>query len=171
MLQNKKDQTFGQLFKLFRLKSGFRTLNSLSNQFYKKGITISDSELSRWQNGKRTPKDRKTILVLIEILINNNGICFIGEANHLLDIAGRGYLTESEISHLLLHTPLSIESEVSKNFDLQKLEDYQLKVRLNLPLSKRIDDYLETVSKKYNKKKATIIRELIDKNMNLEENI
>ncbi|MDH5532810.1 MAG: hypothetical protein OEX81_00085 [Candidatus Pacebacteria bacterium] len=171
MTQINNKHTFGQLFKLFRMKSGFRTLNALSNQFYKSGITISNSELSRWQNDKRTPKDRKTILVLIEILINHRGIRYIEEANSLLDIAGRGYLTESEISYLLLHTPLSIESEVSKNFDLQKLEEYQLKVRLNLPLSQRIDDYLESVSKKYNKTKAAIIRELIDRNMDLEENI
>jgi hypothetical protein len=171
MLQINKNHTFGQLFRLFRLKSGFRTLNSLSNEFHKEGITISNSELSRWQNDKRTPKDRKTILVLIEILINYHGIGYIQEANSLLDIAGRGYLTESEISHLLLHTPLSIESDVSKNFDLKKLEDYQLKVRLNLPISQRIDDYLESISKKYNKTKASIIRDLIDQNMDLEENI
>ena len=104
-------------------------------------------------------------------MINYHGIGYIQEANSLLDIAGRGYLTESEISHLLLHTPLSIESDVSKNFDLKKLEDYQLKVRLNLPISQRIDDYLESISKKYNKTKASIIRDLIDQNMDLEENI
>jgi len=171
MSQINNQPSFGQLFKLFRMKSGFRTLSSLSNQFYKSGITICNCELSRWQNNKRTPKDRKTILVLIEILINHHGIGYIEEANSLLESATQGYLTELEISHLLLHTPLSIESEVSKNFDLQKIEDYQLNVRLNLPLSQKVIDYLELVGKKYNKTKASIIRELIDRNMDLEESI
>lgn len=166
-----KDRTFGQLFKLFRLKSGFRTLTTLSNQFDKKGLIISTSELSRWQNDKRTPKDRKTILLLSEILINHHGINFLDEVNQLLESTDQGYLTETEISHLLLHTPLQIEAPISQTLDISRLEDYQLKVRLNLPLSNRIDEYLDAISKKYNKTKASIIRDLIDRNMDLEENI
>jgi hypothetical protein len=171
MLQINKDHTFGHLFKLFRLKSGFSTLTSLSHNFYTKGIAISPSELSRWQNDKRIPKDRQTLLILIELFINKQGIHYIDEANQLLECAGHGYLTESEIAYLLLHTPLAIESPISQFIDTRNLEEYQLKVRLNLPISQRIDEYLDSVSKKYNTTKARIIRELIDRNMDLEENI
>lgn len=171
MLELDKGPSFGQLFKLFRLKSGFSSLNLLVGSMCEAGLCLSPSELSRWQSDKRIPKDRQTILTLVYVLANAGGIGFIGEANQLLEVAGHGNLSEREISHLLMQTPISIENACCRGINRERLENYQLKTKLNLPLSKKIDDYLNFVSKKYNKTKATVIRELIDENMNLEKNV
>jgi putative hydrolase of HD superfamily len=91
---------FGKLFKKFRLKSQFSSLSEFSKALADEGLIYEDSTLSRWQNGNRIPSDRGLLIMLIKIFVNRGGIVSLHEANILLESAGQGYLTESEIEKL-----------------------------------------------------------------------
>ena len=91
---------FSKLFKKFRLKSEFLSLSDLGHALAKEGLIYEDSTLSRWQNGNRIPLDRNLLIMLIKIFIKRGGIKSLQEANKLLESAGHGYLTETEIEKL-----------------------------------------------------------------------
>lgn len=91
---------FGKLFKKFRLKSEFSSLSEFSKVLADEGLVYEDSALSRWQSGNRIPSNRSLLIALIKIFVNRGGIVSLREANVLLESAGQGYLTESEIEKL-----------------------------------------------------------------------
>lgn len=92
--------TFSELFKRARLKAGFATLSEFGKALADEGLIFEDSLFSRWQNGSRIPKDRKTLLKILKVLIDNFGITSLREANVLLESTDQGNLTESELQRL-----------------------------------------------------------------------
>lgn len=92
-----KNQKFGQLFKKYRLKAGFATLRELGDYLASRGIIYDESLFSRWQNGERVPKDRRLLLNLIDIFIQNEAISDKEEANLFLALANQRDLDEEEL--------------------------------------------------------------------------
>jgi hypothetical protein len=93
-------QTFSQLFKLYRLRSGFGTLSEVSDALVEKGYNYDLSMYSHWQKGTRIPTNRHLLLKVIEIFIEKEAIRTISSANDLLASTGLGYLTKEESSLL-----------------------------------------------------------------------
>lgn len=89
--------SFGELFKILRLKAGFSSLSEFGRALAEKGFIFEESIFSRWQKGNRIPRDRNFLLTLIKIFIEKGSIVSIREANIFLEIAGQGYLTEPEL--------------------------------------------------------------------------
>ncbi len=88
---------FKNLFKKYRLKSGFATLGEFGKTLAEEGLIFEDSLFSRWQRGSRIPRDRHILLNLIKVFTKNGGINTLKEANDLLASADQGYLMEEEI--------------------------------------------------------------------------
>ncbi|MDP4011453.1 MAG: hypothetical protein Q8P72_04470 [Candidatus Roizmanbacteria bacterium] len=106
---------FASLFKKYRLRSGIETLKDFGDLLAKEGIVYEDSLFTRWQNGERIPKERKILLSIIKIFLNQRGIHTEIEANQLLESAGQGFLTNIEknkLDNLLVDEPLE-ESEMT----------------------------------------------------------
>lgn len=99
-MQIKDATSFGNLFKKFRLKAEFSSLSGLGRLLEEEGFIYEDSTLSRWQNGSRVPTSRSLIIALITIFTTRKGIVSLQEANMLLESAGHGYLTESEVEKM-----------------------------------------------------------------------
>lgn len=91
-----KKLTFGELFKKFRLKSGFATLEEFGNALAEEGYVFENSLFSHWQKNSRTPKDRKLLLTIIKIFIKKKGIYSAKNINNFLESVSQGYLTEEE---------------------------------------------------------------------------
>lgn len=92
--------TFGKLFRKFRLRSEYSSLAEFSQALADERLVYEDSTFSRWQNGSRIPISRGLLIILIKIFIKRGGIISLHEANMLLESAGQGYLTESEIEKI-----------------------------------------------------------------------
>lgn len=92
----KEDKHFKDLFKRFRLRSGFLTLSEFGKALADEEFVLEDSLFSRWQNGSRIPKERKVLIALIKIFMKKGGIATLKEANNLLASVGQGYLTDYE---------------------------------------------------------------------------
>ena len=99
-MTSQKSSAFGKLFKKFRLKSEFSSLSEFGKALADEGFVYEDSALSRWQNGNRIPTSRNLLVKLVKIFISRDGIKSLREANSLLESAGQGYLTESEIEKI-----------------------------------------------------------------------
>lgn len=89
-------QTFSELFKKYRLKSEFLTLCEFGRALAAEGRIYDDSIFTHWQKGKRIPKDRNLLLIILKIFIQRKGITSHEEANEFLASAGLGYLTNEE---------------------------------------------------------------------------
>lgn len=87
---------FSQIFKKFRLKSQFATLGELATALSEEGFALEDSTLSRWQNGSRVPTDRNLLLTIVKIFLKKKGMKSLQETNSFMELAGQGYLTDSE---------------------------------------------------------------------------
>lgn len=94
--------TFSKIFKKFRLKSQFATLGELATTLSEEGFTLEDSTLSRWQNGSRIPTDRNLLLTIVKIFLKREGVKSLQEANSFMELAGQGYLTDSETISLFV---------------------------------------------------------------------
>ena len=92
---------FASLFKKYRLRSEIETLSEFGDLLAQEGLVYETSLFTRWQNGNRVPKDRKILLVILEIFIKKCGLKSIDEANEVLESTGQGYLTKSEVKSLL----------------------------------------------------------------------
>lgn len=92
--------SFGELFKTFRLKSGFSSLSEFGKALAIEGVVLEDSIFSRWQKGNRIPKDRNLLLIIVTVFIKKESIISIKQANALLDSADQGYLTEPELQKI-----------------------------------------------------------------------
>jgi len=93
---SEKKLTFGALFKKFRLKSGFATLEEFGNVLADEGYIFENSLFSHWQKNSRTPKNRKLLLIIIKIFLRKKGISSIKEINSFFESLGWGYLTDDE---------------------------------------------------------------------------
>lgn len=98
----KKDpKLFGELFKQFRLRSGFNTLLSFGHALAGNGLIYEDNTFSRWQSGTRIPANRDVILAIIKLFVDQYGITTVAEANRFLEAAGHGFLTDREIGQTI----------------------------------------------------------------------
>ncbi len=94
----KEQNSFATLFRTFRLKSGISTLTEFADKLAEQeGIVYENSLYTKWQQGKRIPHDRKTILKLIHFFHTHNAITTIDEANQLLTSTGLSPLTTDEM--------------------------------------------------------------------------
>lgn len=133
-MTNKKPKLFGELFKRLRLRAGFETLAALSKVLADYGYVYEDSTFSRWQRGNRIPASRKTIITIIKVFAENQGISTLVEANRLLESAGQGFLTDGEIHRmpksLLEHPPFQAPPDISpfigRDKQIEKLKEVLL---------------------------------------------
>lgn len=93
--------SFGELFKRFRLRSGFSSLSELGKTLADEGLIYEDSLFSRWQNNQRIPRNRNLLLKIIKVFIQKRGISNLRDTNLLLESAQQGFLTEIEKNFLL----------------------------------------------------------------------
>lgn len=94
--------SFGRLFKQFRMRASMYRLADVAEAFAAEGIMLEESLFSHWQKNKRLPKDRNLVRVLINIFVRRGGIESLTEANHFMEAAGFGYLTLSEEKALMI---------------------------------------------------------------------
>lgn len=118
MLDTRTKHTFGELFKLFRLRAGIETLSSFANMMAEHGMVYENSLYSRWQRNERIPRDRKVVLLVAKILNEHKGIASKDEVNLLLESVDQRELTEEELhqfqfDELVTHTlkPTTTTSE------------------------------------------------------------
>ena len=88
--------TFGELFRKYRVKAGFSSLSEFADAFAQNGYCYDESIFSHWQAGKRIPGKRVVLVSLIVLFIQKGSIHSLQEANELLESAGHGYLTLTE---------------------------------------------------------------------------
>jgi len=105
---SKQQSHFGNLFKKFRLRSGFVSLRDFGDALSEKGFPFEDSLFSHWQKNTRIPKDRKLLLTTIEIFLENGGITSVRDVNNFLVSTGQGNLTEEETTLLIQKNPHKI---------------------------------------------------------------
>lgn len=153
--------SFGKLLKSYRKRAGFKTLASFADALADEGLIYSESILSRWQKDSRLPKDRTVFLIILKVLIVNGAIINIYQANRLLSIAGKGFLSTEEVKELLIDDDLELDMNL---YEEQSIEDSEEKlVKMSLVLPRRMDKYLDWVSEQYQTTKAEVFRELINK--------
>ena len=100
-------KTFGQLFKTYRLRAEFASLSEFADAFAQKGFFYEQSIFSHWQNGNRIPSNRKVVINLIEVFIESGAIKTYEQANEILESAGHGYLTNTELQNLIsIYSPV-----------------------------------------------------------------
>lgn len=103
--------TFGELFKLFRLRAGIETLSSFANMMAEHGMVYENSLYSRWQRNERIPRDRKVIIIVAQILNKHKGVTTKEEVNLLLESADQRELTETEAHQFIFTTPPTAHTE------------------------------------------------------------
>ncbi len=123
--------SFGELFKKYRLRSEISTLSEFGDLLAEEGLVYETSLFTRWQNGERVPRERKTLLAILKVFSKKEGLQTILEANLLLDAAGHGYLTASEQQQLS-----NLQDGISSNI-LQAslgglLKDYRTQKNISL---------------------------------------
>lgn len=91
---------FAVLFKKYRLKSEIETLSEFGNLLAEEGYIYEDSLFTRWQKGQRVPKDRKVLIIIIELFAKRGGINNIIEANRFLESTDSRDLNEEESSRI-----------------------------------------------------------------------
>lgn len=124
--------SFGELFKKFRLRSGFSSLSEFGKTLADEGLIYEDSLFSRWQNNQRIPKARNILFKIIKVFIQRGGISNLRNINLLLESAQQGFVTEVE-KNLLLPI-LKVENDF-----LSKGQNYTLILDSILSKSTKID--------------------------------
>ncbi|MDQ3099650.1 MAG: hypothetical protein M3Q44_07950 [bacterium] len=99
-----KNSSFGQLFHHYRLKSGLDTYAKFGQALAEEGFVYEDSIFSKWKNGERVPRDRKILLGILKIFVQNKAIIHTKEANEFLTLVGLRDLDDSELSVLSFNT-------------------------------------------------------------------
>ena len=175
----KVSPTFAQLFKFFRIKSGFQTISHFANIFAEKGFAYDDSLFSHWQRGSRVPTKRELVLTLIEVFAETGSIRYEDQANLLLKSAKANILTAEEKEKLptlrLQQNPLSWEielnqfintSNINKKLKTSKNTHKNKNFRFNFILPSDIFFYFEKASKEDCSSKADFLRKLIESHKN-----
>jgi tetratricopeptide (TPR) repeat protein len=94
--------TYRECFQRLRLRANITTLAELGDLLAYKSYDYEGSFLSRWQSGKKIPKNRGLHLALLEVFAERDKTLTLSECNRLFELAGLGNLTldESEQLHL-----------------------------------------------------------------------
>src|SRR3990167_183536 len=100
MRNNTLNNQFAKLFKKYSLQSEIESLTEFGNIFAENGFVYENSIFTKWQNGSRVPKDRRTIIGIATVFIQKGGICLVSEVNRFLEAANQGLLTSSEIKNI-----------------------------------------------------------------------
>lgn len=98
-----KNYLFGRLFKKLRMKAEMYRLADVADALGEEGIILETSLFSHWQKGRRVPRDRKLLLMLLKIFCARGGINNLDEANKWMASADQGFLTQEEVR--TLNTP------------------------------------------------------------------
>ncbi len=122
-------KTFATLIRKFRLLSGLATLDEFADKLGEYDYYIDISIISHWQNGNRTPRDRKLLLTIIKIFVNLQGIKTHVDANELLASTNMGYLTSQELKSLFPHEvdELSMSARFTKIQSIDTMSTYYLR--------------------------------------------
>lgn len=96
-------KSFGELFKDFRLKSGFSSVSKFCEALAKEGYFYEESLFFHWQNNTRIPKDRNFLYTIMLVLVKNGGITSLTDVNGLFESANQGYITKLEEKFLWPH--------------------------------------------------------------------
>ena len=119
---------FASLFKKYRLRSEIETLSEFGDLLANEGMVYDSSLFTKWQKGIRVPKDRKTLLSILRVFSKRGGVHFLHEANDLLESAGQGYVTETEITdipslhkHSPFQAPRKIEHFIGRSSYIEKV--------------------------------------------------
>ncbi|MDH5532822.1 MAG: helix-turn-helix domain-containing protein [Candidatus Pacebacteria bacterium] len=157
--------TFGTLLKRYRKRAGFKTLASFADALADEGLVYSESILSRWQKGSRLPSDRKVYIIILRVFIAYGVIKNIYQANQLLSLANKGFLSSIELKELLGEGDLELDMNLyEEDHDNDEIEEKLVKISLVLP--KNMSKYLDWVSGQYETSKAEVFRGLIDNDIN-----
>ncbi len=109
------NKNFGELFNYYRLKAGLDTYGKFGSALAEEGFVYEDSIFSKWKNGERVPKDRRIILALIKIFINNGAITELDNADEiLLSLGLRGLNDEEKLEMGYTNRMLSPYSKYSQ---------------------------------------------------------
>lgn len=110
-----KNNTFGALFKKYRLKAEFETLSEFGDALAEEGFIYEDSIFSHWQKGDRIPKQRELIITILKIFIKKRAIKTENEANQFFVSVGQQNLNEDEkiylFSKLVINYQYNIPNE------------------------------------------------------------
>lgn len=107
--------TFGELFRKYRLKSEFSTLSEFGDALAQRGFIYEDSIYSHWQKNTRLPKSRKLLLALVKLFVEKGGILTVSDANEFLESADQGYLTSEELAWVAKNARLQENSITPDN--------------------------------------------------------
>lgn len=170
--------TFAYLFSFFKARSTLTSLEKIGDCMAELGLTLDSSTYSHWQRGTRIPKNRITILKLIKVLYQHQGIRSIEEANQMLASVAMPSLTDGEGRYLhnrhLIEPPYEVlnketltEQSLSKQVKTTPTQE-RLEIVFNLILPTDMHDYIHFQAKRQGVSKATLIRRMIENHM-LEE--
>lgn len=112
--------TFGELFRTYRLRAGIETLAMFANLMAEKGLVYENSLFSRWQRNERIPRERKIIITTLAIFAARGGIKTAEEANEFLYSVDQRELTVDELEHLNI-----TRAGVAKKYEIDVLEQKQ----------------------------------------------
>lgn len=108
---------FGKQLRAHRLRAGITTQAALADCLAEKGEAYDYTTISHWETGRRRP-ELKTLVTLIQILVEAGGIASVEEANHLLRLANMRSLSSDEIARIFgTLPPMRERVEESKTSD------------------------------------------------------
>lgn len=93
-------ENFSQLFRKYRILSGFKTLSDFADALADKGQIFESSLFSHWQTGKRIPQDRRLVFIVLKIFIEKSAISQVDEANAFMNSTFQGFLSNEELRDL-----------------------------------------------------------------------
>lgn len=109
----KTSEPFAKLFRKYRLRAEFETLQEFGSALAEYNLIFEYSIFSHWQKGSRVPKDRRLLLTILEIFVKRHSITTLEQANEFMSSTGLGYITISEQKRLSLANEKShIESKL-----------------------------------------------------------
>lgn len=127
---------FKDLFRKYRLRSEFETLNDFGNALADLNYIFENSIFSHWQKGTRVPHDRRLVIAIIKLFLERKAILSLQDANLFLSSTGQGYLTDEEIFKLPFPKEYKIPFQVPRLPDhfigrKQMVEDCKNKIKKN----------------------------------------
>lgn len=170
--------TFGQLFKFFRIQAGFATIAQFADALADLNIIYCESLYYHWQGNSKIPNNRKLVLQVISVFINCGAIITYDQVNMILESAGKGYLTNLELTQLPRLNNDATDQQISdfksklqlfiqlEGFKKNSPKEYKKRipkiVRFNCMLEEETNSFLKIVAKKNNTTKSNFIRQLIE---------
>lgn len=88
---------FGQLFKFFRIQSGFTTIVQFADALADHNIIYCESLYYHWQRNSKVPTNRVLLLQILQVFIDHSGVRSTDQVNSFLESASKGYITNKEL--------------------------------------------------------------------------